>query len=360
MREKWPSVIAVGLVALGLMMYLVVYTVRVDQVAVHRRFGRVVRIVRPTLGVGGDQELQPLRVEEGVKVCDKAGFFLKLPWPFDTVLRYDQRIRVVDSPLAQTQLPDGNQLIPRVYAAWRITDPVAFEQSLSGDEQTAEKNLKQIISDQTGGLFGRYNLDDVVNTDPEKLKFDEIEERLLAGVRERLASSQDAYGIEVCSLGITWLALPEDATGAVFGRMETERRRQAETLRSEGTRIKDTRIAQARAEREKILAEADAQAKETRSTAEAEAARYYQTFAQDQDLAIFLRRLEAFADIAQAALEKNQPLTILLSTKTEPFGILERGPIERSAEAQQLPELPELPVLRGPEAAPSAVDSGEE
>jgi len=357
MREKWLSVAAVGLVTLVLMMYMVVYIVRVDQVAVHRRFGKVVRVVRPTLGVGGDRQSAQPPVEEGVKVCDKAGLFWKLPWPFDRVQHYDQRIRVVDSPLAQTQLPDGNQLIPRVYASWRITDPVAFEESLSGDEETAEQNLKQIISDQTGGLFGTYTLDDVVNTDPAQLKFDEIEQKLLAGVRDRLASSQDAYGIEVCSLGITWLALPDDATGAVFGRMEKERHTQAETLRSEGTRIKQTRIAEARAEREKILAGAEAKAKEIRSAAEAEAARYYETFAKDEDLAIFLRRLDAFAEIARAALEKGQPLTILLSTKTEPFGILEKGPIEASAQGAGPPELPALGEL---ESAASPVESGED
>lgn len=352
MREKWFTVTAVGAVCMGLLMYQLVYTVRVDQVAVHRRFNRVVRVVRPRLGVAGQTGQPGAHAHEGrdIRIVEESGWFFRLPWPVDNVEHYDQRIRVIDGPLAQTQLPDGNQVIPRVYATWRITDPVAFEETLKGDEQSAEQSLMEIISGQTGEVFGTYNLDDVVNTDAEKLKFDEIEEEILAGVRQRLVGSADAYGVEVCSLGITWLALPEDATSAVFGRMGTERRSKADTLRAEGERIKQTLIAEAEAQKSKILAEAEALAKDTRADAEAEAAQHYETFAKDEEFAIFLRRLEAMLNIAETAADSGQPLTIIASTKTPPFDVLGRGPLVRESAEGDEREEPELPLLLGTEA----------
>jgi len=366
MREKWAVVVTVALVFVGLLMYLVVYSVRVDQIAVHRRLGKVIRIVRPELGLGaGPSARSPLltREHEGVQVVDRAGWFFKLPWPFDKVAVYDQRIRVVDGPLAQTQLPDGNQVIPRAYATWRIADPVSFEESLKGDEETARQSLKQIISDQTAEVLGKYSLDDVVNTDPSKLKFDQIEQEILAGVRDRLAKSQDAYGLEVLTFGITWLALPKDTTAAVFSRMEWERRRLAQDLRAKGESIKQTLIAQANAQKEKILAEAEAQAKDIRSEAEAEAAKYYDVFAKDQDLAIYLRGLEALKKIAQDASANERPLTIMLSTKTAPFGILERGPLKAPETLEVKAPKPPVPHVidpndKGATAAPASA-SGE-
>ncbi|MCK4283737.1 MAG: hypothetical protein KAX44_05420 [Candidatus Brocadiae bacterium] len=360
MREKWFTITVIGAVFISLFVHLVVFSVRVDQVAVHRRFAKVVRVIRPPLGVGSqsrEASASAMRAE-GVKVVEKAGWFFQLPWPFDKVESYDQRIRVIDGPLAQTQLPDRNQIIPRVYATWRIANPVAFEKSLEGDEKSAEVNLKQIISDQTSKVLGTCTLDDLVNTDPAELKFDQIEDEVLAGVRQRLASSQDAYGLEVCSLGITWIALPVETTGAVFGRMRKESETKAQAIRNEGETIKQTMIAQARAERQKIIAEAEATAKATRSKAEAEAAVFYETFAKDEEFHVFLRRLEAFQNIARTAAANGQPLTILMSTKAEPFSILDHGPAAR-ASGDQAPQGPEPPVpVLAPREAPAAA-SGE-
>ncbi len=353
MREKWFTFTVVVAVCIGLLVHLVVFSVRVDQVAVHRRFGKVVRIIRPKLGMEDrlrDASTSAMRAR-GVKVVEEARWFFQLPWPFDKVETYDQRIRVIDGPLAQTQLPDRNQVIPRVYATWRIADPVAFEKSLEGDEETAEVNLKQIISDQSSKVLGTYTLDDLVNIDPAKLKFNQIEEEVLAGVRQRLASSQDAYGLEVCSLGITWIALPEEATGAVFGRMRKESDTKAQAIRNEGETIKQTKIAEAEAERHKIIAKAEAIAKATRSKAEAEAAVFYETFAKDEEFAIFLRGLEALENIAATAAASGQPLTILMGPTGPPFNWLYDGPAARASGE------PPVPVL-APREAPAA-GSGE-
>ena len=327
MREKKLTIAVIVLVCIGLLAYLVVFSVRVDEVAAQYRAGKVVRIIRPTLGEGNTAELTALQAANaGATIVPHAGWFWKRPWPFDRVEKFDQRVRNVDGPASQTQLPDGNHVIPRVYATWRIYDPVAFQKSLSGDLPQAEERLRQHIGNQTSNVFGQHRLEDVVNTDPEKLKFDQIEKDILDGVQKDMAQSATAYGIEVLSLGIQRIALPDDTTNAVFGRMVAERTMVAEKLRAEGERIKRTKVAEASQERDSILATAAAEAKDIRAKGEAEAAQYYEVFAKNERLAIFLRRLEALRMITANAAESGLPITYILNAKVPPFDVFENGP----------------------------------
>ncbi|MGD2174734.1 MAG: SPFH domain-containing protein [Candidatus Brocadiaceae bacterium] len=354
MKESKLTVAVVAGVCVVLLLKLVVFTVPVDHMAVLYRLNKVRKVIKPNVSLVGDTATGQLHAQgpgDGAKLVREAGLYFKLPYPIETVKYCDQRIRVLDGPLTQQQLPDGNQVLPRVYATWRIVDPVAFEKNLQSDEETAEKRLKTIISNQAGIVFGRHRLKDVVNTDPEELQFDEIERRILDGVTRALSVADNSYGIEVCSLGITWITLPEETTKAVFVRMQKERQRIAESLRAEGERIKRTKIAEAREKSDRITAEAEAEAKGIRAQGEAEAAQYYDTFARDQALAVFLRRLEAIRRIASAATAAGRPVTFVLSTRTEPFSMLERG-IEETLEEQTGPDLGEL--LRATEELSSA------
>jgi membrane protease subunit HflC len=344
MREKKLTVAAVFLVCVGLLAYLVVFSVRVDEVAAQYRVGNPVRIIRPILGEKSDEEAAALATKyPDVAIVTRAGWFWKLPWPFDTVKKFDQRVRNVDGPASQTQLPDGNHIIPRVYATWRIYDPVAFQKVLSGDLGNAEDRLRNIIGNETTAVFGQHNLDDVVNTDLTRLKFDQIEQGIYEGVRKDLAQSAgaqnaDVYGIEVLSLGIQRIALPDDTTKAVFGRMVAERTMVAGKFVAEGDRIQRTKVAEAKQEQDKILAAAEAEAKDIRAQGEAQAAQYYEVFAKNEHLAVFLRRLESLRKIATAAAKGGQPITLVLSAKTPPFDALESGPQGSKQEAP--PPLP--------------------
>jgi len=348
MREKKLTIAAVVLVCIGLMAYLVVFSVRVDEVAAQYRAGKVIRIIRPMLGEASDAELQYLAKKyPDAEIIDYAHWFFKLPWPFDRVEKFDQRVRNVDGPASQVQLPDGNHVVPQVYATWRIYDPVAFQKSLRGDVKNAEQRLRTIIGNSTSTVFGTHKLDDVVNTAREKLKFDDIEQAILDGVHKDLVQGGDAYGIEVLSLGIQRIALPDDTTAAVFKRMVAERTMVAQKLRAEGERIKRTKIAEARQKRDEILAKAEAEAKDIRAEAEAQAAQFYDVFAKNEHLAIFLRQLEALRKITAAASEDGHPITLVLSSKTEPFALLEKGP--QAEEHEQAPSVPLAQEVTGAE-----------
>ena len=322
MRGKWLTTAAVAFVLLGLLSYLFIYSVRVDQVVAHYRSGKVLRIIRPNLGVGTRQALASA---DSAPVIEEAGWYFKLPL-VDRIERFDQRVRHVDGVLAQTQLRDGNQVTPRVYATWRIVDPVSFQGSMDGDVDKARSDLKTFISNEGHEVFGRYRLNQIVNSDTDMLQFDQIEQEIYEGVKEGLSRAERAYGIELCSLGITWIALPEGATNSVFGRMQAERKVEVARLIQEGDRARRTLVAKALEESDKILADAHAYAKQVRGEAEAQAAEYYGVFSQAPRLANFLREVESLVTIFREADEKGEPIKVMLTPNTPPMTLLYGGP----------------------------------
>jgi len=308
-RESKITVAFIVAVVVLLGVYLFVFQVRTDEMAVHYRPpGKVLRVINAQDGK------------------EQSGLYFRLPWPIDKVKTFDKKVRVVDGKLAETQLQDNWLVVISMYAAWRLSDPVAFEESLGGSLEEAREALKEIIFNETSKTIGKYTFNSLVNTNPEKLKFSAIEEEITTGVRKAIEDKR--YGMELVSFGIKRMAIPESTTKAVFGRMNAERKTKAEQYRSEGEREKKKILAEADEKAKGILADAESKAKIIRGEGEAAEAEYYDVFAQAPELAIYLRRLEALVNIAEKARESGTPITFVLDTQTEPLGILYTGPQE--------------------------------
>ena len=309
--------ITIGLVsAIGVLLclYFFMFQVRETEMVIHYRPpGKVLRVINAQQ----DDERGP-------------GLYFRLPPPIDEVKRYDRRIRVLDGPLAQTQLKDEHQVIISVYAAWRVSDPVVFQKALEGDEDRARDSLKQVIFSETSKAVSDLTFDDLVSLDEKRLQFESLERQITEGVRkaieERPSEQYKGYGLALVAFGIRRIAIPESVTAKVFERMKKEREREAADDVEEGKKIKREKIAEARKEAERTLAQAEEQSKKIRSEGEREEAAYYETFKLYPDLAIFMRRLEALRNIAEAAREAGTPITFVLDTRTEPLAILYRGP----------------------------------
>jgi len=320
MRENWFTVAVVALVCVGLLGFLFVYQVRENEVAVYERFGKVVRVVRPKFAAPGGAAAEPFPYE-GVDLVEHAGCFFRLPWPFAQVHKFDQRIRYIDATQAETLLSDQYPVIPRIYATWRITDPIAIQKNLRGVEEAAADSLRSTVEDAVGVVFGQRHLGDLVNTDPDKLKFDEVEQEILSRVQDSLAAKQ--YGLSVYTLGITWVALPSGTTNAVFDRMRAERENVATRYHAEGKTQKELIISDAQVLKAKMITDAQQVAKQRLAEAQLKAVKSYEAFAQAPELAIYLRRLDAFKAIAKAASQIGQPLTFVLTNASEPFRALQ-------------------------------------
>lgn len=246
------------------------------------------------------------KVDDG-SVIKESGLKFRLPWPFQQVVKYSDRLQLAEAPLTQVTTSDGYSIVVRTFINWRVEDPLKFYNAIQ-DFDKADGKLIPLIRAATG-TFGKYRFNQIVNTDVAELKLDEIEANALTHMRDSLANletSGGGYGISITHFGVRRKVLPKEVTTKVFERMKSDRQRRAAFIRSQGKASASAIEKEAEAKRDSILAFADRHAEEIRTKGRTEAAKVYKEFAKDEDFAIFLEELEAIK-----AMLKNK-LTILI------------------------------------------------
>jgi membrane protease subunit HflC len=251
-----------------------------------------------------------------------AGPHLRWPWPIQKIYKFDTRVKNFEKKFEQTSTQDGRILLLTVFVGWHIADPEQFLISFSGDPIKAERTLEPLIRNTKNGVIGAHPYGDLISTNRNELKFDEIEEEMLTSIRPQALNN---YGIEIDLLGIKRLGIPEGNTQTVFQRMVAERQRLIKQFRSEGQAEATNIVTEAELERKQILAEARAKKEIIEGEAEAEAAKAYSVFQQNPDLAIFLFQLRS---IEQSL--KNRA-TLILDEQTPPFNLLNQRSVDEIA-----------------------------
>ncbi|MBM3883646.1 MAG: protease modulator HflC [Verrucomicrobia bacterium] len=245
------------------------------------------------------------------------GLYFRLPWPIQSVHRFDNRTRNFAKKYEQTTTRDGRILMIEVYLGWRVTDPRIFLERFGGDLDRAESNLEILLRAAQNSVVGQHPLSDFISTNADELKFDDIETEMLAAIKPRAAANS---GIEVVLLGIKQIGLPESITTKVFERMKAEREQLVKQFQGEGAAEAIRIRSEADYERDKILAEAERRATVIKGQADAASAAALKTFEQDPELAVFLLKLNA---LEQSLKER---ATLILDTKTPPFDLLKGQP----------------------------------
>jgi membrane protease subunit HflC len=101
--------------------------------------------------------------------------------------------------------------------------------------------------------------------------------------------------VEVIDVRLRRVELPPDVTGPVYQRMESERRRVANELRSLGAAESEKIRADADRQRQVILADAYRQAQKIKGEGDAKASAIYaQAYSQNAEFYAFYRSLEAY------------------------------------------------------------------
>jgi membrane protease subunit HflC len=244
------------------------------------------------------------------------GLYFKWPPPIESVQKFDSRARSLVAELGETPTKGAVPIIVNTFIVWRIAEPLAFFNAV-GTVSDAESKLLSQISDAQNKVIGRHEFSEFVNSDPAKIKFDDIEKEMLAEIQKAVRSD---YGIEIKSLGIRQLKISEDVSKAVFERMKAERNRRTEETIAEGSAASKKIVTDALSMQTELLAAAEARAKAIRAQGDAEAAQYYKLLEQDPQLAMFLRDIDALKKILE------QRSTVVISADTEPFKLLRQMP----------------------------------
>lgn len=244
------------------------------------------------------------------------GLYFKWPRPIQKVYKFDKRIHSFDGRFEQVLTKDGDPLLVMLYVGWTIKDPQVFFSSFPGGTASeAEPSLGGLIESAKNQIVGNHPFSHFVTTDPNQLKFVEIEGEILKAVQ---ADAEKKYGVEIRFVGIKRMGLPESVTEKVFARMQAERQKVVDTLKAAGEADAVKIRSVADRDKDKILAEANAKATALRSEADAESSKWLAVFEQDQNLAVFLIKLKALEDTLK---EKS---TLILDQRTPPYDLFDR------------------------------------
>ncbi|WP_312643153.1 protease modulator HflC [Hydrogenoanaerobacterium sp.] len=225
-----------------------------------------------------------------VVTVNQPGLKLKLPDPIQSVQRLDKRIQVYQTNSINLLTLDKKSVSIDYYGTWKITDPVLYLKTVK-DKIGAEARLMDVFSSSLGVQMGKYNLEQLVNTDAQKLQLNTMLDETVTYAKERALE----YGIEVVDAQVRVLNFPDANKQSVYDRMKAEREQIAQKYRSEGSEEAAKIRANADKEQSMILSDAQKQAQQIRGEGDAEAIRIYgEAFQKDPSFYEFIRTLETY------------------------------------------------------------------
>ena len=222
-----------------------------------------------------------------VRVIQEPGLQLKFPAPFENVRFFDRRILTIDNPEAERFITsEKKNLLVDSYVKWRIVDPRKFFVSFRGDESLAVDRLNQLVRSALNEEFTKRTVRELIS---------EQREQVMQGIRKKVADDSADIGVEIVDVRLKRVDLLAEISDSVYRRMEAERKRVANELRSTGAAESDKIRADAERQRDVILAESYRDAQKIKGAGDAKAtALYAEAFGRDSQFAQFYRSLEAY------------------------------------------------------------------
>lgn len=226
------------------------------------------------------------RLGEVVAIQKQPGLYFRVPM-LETVRLYDTRIQTLDTKDAERiQTMEKNNVLVDSYVKYRIVDVKQFFVSTGGDLQKAEIRLAQSVNNDLRDEFSKRTLSEVISGERNKIMED---------LRSKSDVDARSIGIEVMDVRLKRVDLAQEINADVYKRMDSERKRVANELRSTGAGDADKIKADAERQREVILAEAYRDAQKIKGEGDAGAARIYaQAFTKNPEFFSFYRSMEAY------------------------------------------------------------------
>lgn len=230
------------------------------------------------------------------RVVSDSGVSFKIP-VVQTVNTLPKDIQLYDLAPSDVITSDKKTMVLDSYVLWRVTDPLKFAQTLSGSVVNAENRIDTVVYNATKNAISNMTQEEVIRSRDGKLTVTVTQEAESTGndltvaddgtitesrtetvdiksltdeIMENLNDVDSQYGIEIVTVEVKKLDLPDDNKEAVYTRMISERENIAAQYEAEGEAaaqvIKNTTdkevaisISQAEAEAEKIIAAGEAE-----------------------------------------------------------------------------------------------------
>lgn len=252
------------------------------------------------------------RLGEIVSVKKEPGIYFKVPL-VENVQTFEKRIVTLDwvEPDRFITSEKKNVLVDS-FVKWRIIDPAKYYVSVRGDEAQAEARLSQTVNDNLRAEFGKRTIHDVVSGERSKI---------MDILRQKADREARQMGIQVLDVRLKRVDLPQEVSESVYQRMEAERKRVANELRSQGAGAAEKIRADADKQREVILAEAFREAQHIKGEGDSKAAEIYAaSYSKNPEFYAFYRSLEAYRNSLRSKSD-----VLVLSPDSEFFRYLKNA-----------------------------------
>ena len=261
MKKHLPTIAIIAVIIL-LTLVFTAYTVDQRQAAIRFRLGEVVAI-----------QTEP-------------GLYFKLPL-VENVRVYDTRIQTLDTKDPERiQTSEKSNVLVDSFVKYRIIDVKQFFVSTGGDISKAEIRLSQSVNNDLRDEFSKRTLSEVISGERDKI---------MESLRIKTDADARSIGIEVLDVRLKRVDLVPEISADIYKRMDSERKRVANELRSTGSGEAEKIRADAERQREIILAEAYRDAQKIKGEGDASAARIYaQAFSKNPEFYSFYRSMEAY------------------------------------------------------------------
>ena len=245
------------------------------------------------------------------EVITEPGLNFKLPPPFQNVRYIDKRLLTLDSSDTESMLTAEKQrVVIDWYVRWRITDPSEYIRNVGLDENAGALQLNRVVRNAFQEEVNRRTVRELLSTKREILMSD-VKREVLEAVQ-----GAKPWGVDVVDVRITRVDYVEAITESVYRRMEAERKRVANELRSTGAAEGEKIRADADRQREITIANAYRDAQKLKGEGDAEASRLYaDAFGRDPQFAQFYRSLEAY----KSSFNRKSDVMVVDPSSTEFF-----------------------------------------
>jgi membrane protease subunit HflC len=218
-----------------------------------------------------------------VRVVQTPGLALKAPW--QTVYALDKRILELDADPEEVIASDRRRIVVDAFARYRISDALRYYQSMP-TEALARQRLSSILSSSLRGVLGQK---------PFATLLSHERQTMMTSIRDQMRSQAKALGVEVVDVRIRRADLPKENLESVFGRMQTERQREAAGYRASGD--EEAQRIKSSADKEVTIIKANATQKSDILRGEGEAERNRilgDAYGRDPEFFEFYRSLQAY------------------------------------------------------------------
>jgi len=235
-----------------------------------------------------DQRKAAIKFQLGevVSMHTEPGLYFMVPL-LQNVRLYDTRIQTYDTKDAERFLTSENKnVLVDSFVKWRVIDVRQYYVSVRGDPAAAEARISQTVNDALRAEFAKRTVHDVVSGERDKI---------METVADKVDKDVKNIGVEVVDVRLKRVDLVPEISSDVYRRMDSERKRVANELRSTGSAEGEKIKADADRQKQVIVAEAYRDAQRIKGEGDAQAARIYaEAYGKNAEFYSFYRSLEAY------------------------------------------------------------------